>query len=230
MNDYSKKTGMRIRMFRRLKGLSQQQFADALHKTKSTVSKYEHGDISMDLETFHEICRVLDLSPAALLPPAAEASGAEGRGRTAQLYTYNLAGRQGVLTRSLLEIYGSDTDEKTQASWFYGIPSFAAPEKCQGYYFGSIVRQNIFTHLHLINQKNNIEQVSICYRSNLDNLPFDVGLMSGLSFESLVPVTCKTVISPKPLAEDAAMLHALSFDPSEIKRIRTTGIMAVERR
>ncbi len=229
MNDYSKKTGMRIRMFRRLKGFSQQQFADALHKTKSTISKYEHGDISIDLETLHEICLALDLSPAVLLPPPQEASDGGGRGQTKRLYLYNLAGRQGVLTRSLLEIYGCDADQKAEASCFYGIPSFQAPEKCQGYYFGSSVRQSIFTHLHLINQKNNIEQVSVCYRSNLDNLPFDVGLMSGLSFESLVPVTCKIIISAKPLAEDAELLKALSFDQAEIRRIRSTGIMAVER-
>lgn len=230
MNEYSKETGMRIRMFRRLKGFSQQEFADALHKTKSTVSKYERGDISIDLETFHEICCVLSLSPATLLPPSKEESDVGGRGQTKQLYLYNLAGRQGVLTRSLLEIYGSDTDQEASVSWFYGIPSFHAPEKCQGYYFGSITRQNIFTHLHLTNQKNSIEQVSICYRSNLDNLSFSVGLMSGLSFESLVPVTSKIIISAKPLAEDEVLLQALSFDQAEIKRMRTTGIMAVERR
>ncbi len=72
--------------------------------------------------------------------------------------------------------------------------------------------------------------MSICYRSNLDNLPYSVGLMSGLSFESLVPVTSKIIISSKPLTEDAVLLKALSFDQAEIKRIRTTGIMVIERR
>lgn len=230
MNDYTRETGKRIRMFRQAKGFTQTGFAEALHKTKSTISKYEHGDISMDLETLCDICRVLKIPASALLPPDEDDAAPGSKTQVGRLYMYNMSGRQGVLTRNLLEIYGSDPDQKEEASMFYGLPSFRAPEKCQGYYYGTIVSQDIFTHLHLINQKNNIEQVSICYRSNLDNLPFDIGLMSGLSFASMVPVTCKAVISTKPLPEDELLNRALCFDQAEIRRIRSTGIVALKRR
>ena len=72
--------------------------------------------------------------------------------------------------------------------------------------------------------------MSVCYRSNLDNLLFDVGLLTGLSFASLVPVSCKAVISEKPLPENEAMLSALAFDQAELRRIRNTGIVALLRR
>ncbi len=234
MNQYSKEVGNRIRTIRKAKGRSQQDFANALHKTKSTVSKYEHGDITLDLETFREICQLLNTPPHVLLTSAEDAKTPVAKSSVQRLYLYNLAGRSGTLTRSIIEIYSyHDTNcnlRQQEASIFYGLPSFQQLEKCQGFYYGSITKQDIFTHLHVINQKNNIEQVSICYRSNLDNLLFNVGLMTGLSFASLVPVSCKAVISEKPLPENDTLLSALAFDQAELRRMRNTGIVALLRR
>lgn len=234
MNQYSKEIGNRIRTLRKSKGLSQQEFASALHKTKSTISKYEHGDIALNLETFREICQLLQMPPHVLLSTAEDTESVSAGINMQRLYLYNLAGRSGTLTRSIIEIYEHHDETRNvrcqDASIFYGLPSFQTPEKCQGYYYGSMTKQDIFTHLHVINQKNNIEQVSVCYRSNLDNLLFDVGLLTGLSFASLVPVSCKAVISEKPLPENQTLLDALAFDQTEIRRIRNTGIVALLRR
>ncbi len=234
MNQYSKEVGNRIRTIRKSKGLSQQAFANALHKTKSTISKYEHGAIALDLETLREICQLLKIPPHVLLTITEDTESGSAKISVQRLYLYNLAGRSGILTRSIIEIYtrcGEGQNLSHQdASIFYGLPSFQCPEKCQGFYYGSITKQDIFTHLHVINQKNNIEQVSLCYRSNLDNLLFDVGLLTGLSFASLVPVSCKAVISEKPLPENETLLSALAFDQAELRRIRNTGIVALLRR
>ena len=233
MNQYSKEVGNRIRMFRKAKGFSQHEFADALHKTKSTISKYEHAAIALDLETLHEICQLLQIPMHALLTIAEEEDFSSEKNVVSQFYLYNLAGRSGTLHRSLVEIYSGNQNSNLhhqEASMFYGVPSFQTPEKCQGFYYGFITKKDIFTHLHLINQKNNIEQVSICYRSNLDNLLFNIGLLTGLSFANLVPVTCKAVISEKPLTENQLLLDALTFDQTEIRRIRNTGIVSLQRR
>lgn len=234
MNQYSKEIGNRIRTIRKAKGLSQQDFANTLHKTKSTISKYEHGEITLDLETFREICQCLQIPPHVLLTAMEETELPTTKRSVQRLYLYNLAGRSGTLTRSIIEIYNHHDENHNlrhqEASIFYGLPSFQQPEKCQGFYYGSITKQDIFTHLHVINQKNNIEQVSVCYRSNLDNLLFDVGLLTGLSFASLVPVSCKAVISEKPLPENETLLSALAFDQAELRRMRNTGIMALLRR
>ena len=47
--------GQRIQFFRKLKGFTQQQLADAIGKSKATVSKYEKGEISIDVETLNDI-------------------------------------------------------------------------------------------------------------------------------------------------------------------------------
>ena len=58
--------GQRIQFFRKLKGFTQQQLADAIGKSKATVSKYEKGEISIDVETLNDISQVLGISLAQL--------------------------------------------------------------------------------------------------------------------------------------------------------------------
>ena len=64
---YSKQTGERIRMYRKMKSMTLQQLADRIHKSRASVSKYENGEIAMDIETLGEIARVLQVSPGQLL-------------------------------------------------------------------------------------------------------------------------------------------------------------------
>ena len=60
-------TGKRIRFYRRLKKLSQDELAIAIHKSESTLSKYERGTIAIDIATLHDIAGVLDVSISDLV-------------------------------------------------------------------------------------------------------------------------------------------------------------------
>lgn len=60
-------TGKRIRFYRRLKKLSQDELATAIHKSESTLSKYERGTIAIDIATLLDIARVLNVSISELV-------------------------------------------------------------------------------------------------------------------------------------------------------------------
>ena len=51
MKEVSIHVGQRIRLYRKTKNLTIETFAGMIHKSKATVSKYENGDISIDIET-----------------------------------------------------------------------------------------------------------------------------------------------------------------------------------
>ena len=75
MNNIRKHTGERIRQYRHSRNLTLQQLADSIHKSRSTVSKYETGDLALDIETLAEIADILQVSPNQLLdyqPPHKE--------------------------------------------------------------------------------------------------------------------------------------------------------------
>ena len=52
-----KEFGERLKEFRKAKGYSLDNIANALNKTSATVSRYETGDILPDLETLSLICK-----------------------------------------------------------------------------------------------------------------------------------------------------------------------------
>ena len=56
-----------IKNLRREKGLSQQEFAQALHVTRQTVSAWERGVSQPGLDVLGEMARVLEVEPERLL-------------------------------------------------------------------------------------------------------------------------------------------------------------------
>jgi transcriptional regulator with XRE-family HTH domain len=61
--DFDKKVGAIIKEKRREKRLTQVQLAERLSIGKSTLACYETGARGMDLDTFFEICRILEVNP-----------------------------------------------------------------------------------------------------------------------------------------------------------------------
>ena len=54
--------GAQIRRYRKNRQMTLQQLADRIHKSRASVSKYETGEVSLDIVTLTEIARVLELS------------------------------------------------------------------------------------------------------------------------------------------------------------------------
>ena len=61
MENINTYVGSRIRNYRKMKKMTLQQLADRIHKSRATVSKYENGDITIDVETLYEISNALDV-------------------------------------------------------------------------------------------------------------------------------------------------------------------------
>lgn len=63
----SEHVGQRVRMYREQKGLTLTRFASLLHKSPSTVSKYESGAIVIDVNVLVEMSEVLEVTVGQLL-------------------------------------------------------------------------------------------------------------------------------------------------------------------
>lgn len=60
--------GSRIRACRKAQNLSQKDLANRINKTYASVSKYERGEISIDIYTLYEIAMALGVEPQYLMP------------------------------------------------------------------------------------------------------------------------------------------------------------------
>ena len=62
MSGISSYVGAQVRRYRKACGMTIQQLADQIHKSRATVCKYENGEIVLDVETLYEISQVLQIS------------------------------------------------------------------------------------------------------------------------------------------------------------------------
>ena len=72
--------GAQIRRYRKNRQMTLQQLADRIHKSRASVSKYETGEVSLDIVTLTEIARVLEVQPGQLVDlPVQEEEGGRSR-------------------------------------------------------------------------------------------------------------------------------------------------------
>ena len=67
MQQISQAIGGRIRALRKSQGLTLQQLSEKIHKSRASLSKYEAGEIVLDVETLYEISKALDVDIRQLL-------------------------------------------------------------------------------------------------------------------------------------------------------------------
>lgn len=92
MSEFTCYVGEQIRKYRKAGKMTLQDLADAIHKSRATICKYENGDISVDIETLYEISQILQVSMSQLttgLPETAiEPSNAPGKGQKARFFRH----------------------------------------------------------------------------------------------------------------------------------------------
>lgn len=67
MSEISVEIGKRVHDFRKRRNMTLQEMSGLIHKSKSTISKYESGEISIDIETLYEIADTLHIHVEQLL-------------------------------------------------------------------------------------------------------------------------------------------------------------------
>ena len=59
--------GSRIRLYRKVKHYTLTDLAERIHKSKATLSKYEIGEITVDVETLFDIAAALGITVQQLI-------------------------------------------------------------------------------------------------------------------------------------------------------------------
>lgn len=67
--------GTKLNQLRKLSGMTQEQFAEKLNVSRQTVSKWETGNTSPDLESIVRVCRIFHVSSDDLLLNGEEMEG-----------------------------------------------------------------------------------------------------------------------------------------------------------
>lgn len=229
MSEVRRAIGGRIRLYRQLKQYTLVELAQKIHKSKATLSKYEIGEISLDVETLLEIARALEVRPQQLLDSGEVSTGSASLRvrqsdffRQKRICVYFYDGRAKKIIRSILELGEEETDPT--AAFFYDLPSIEKPEECRNLYYGTVEYFDTVTNFSFSSQSNRIERLSL-FAAN----PFERGeevkaMLSGLSRRFMLPVSICCLLSAVPLKETEELKDRLKLSQAELRRIRQTNM------
>lgn len=213
--------GYNIRKYRKAHQMTLEELALRINKSKSTVSKYEKGIISLDVATLAEISDCFQISLSQLLVGYKEDPLSDQKNQISSdtLYMYTYDGRQKRLQKSVMERYYFEERDSTYTAvqLFYDTPNVREPQNCKALYSGKYSKTGFIETYFLQNQNHSCENVLISCIDNLSCSNKLTGLVTGLSSKTMLPTTLKTLISPVELKEDQALISSLLLSKEDFK-------------
>lgn len=221
--------GSRIRLYRQAKNISLSELSERIHKSKSTLSKYENGEISMDVETLFDVANALGIVPTQLVN-VSEDKKERKKGEVSNVrrkYMYIYDGRSGKINYSVLEIY-ENGEEYQPVTLFYNIPSFDKYDKCRALYYGMVYEHDFVTNYSLQNQSNEMESIFMCTIKPFELSERRIGLLSGISARNLLPASCKFVLADSILKEDDELKSTLMLSKEDLRLIKRFNMFVID--
>ena len=240
MSDIKQYVGNRIKTLRKEQKLTLQQLADMIHKSRATVSKYENGEISIDVETLQDIAEALDTDVNQLVdyrskkvvPPnhPREMDGKSPFYQADRLYFYYFDGRSNRLKDGVIDINRKDTDMGQHDAAFYINYVAADGRTSRNYYSGKAVYSDMLMRFSFVNQYNTLEEDLLYIFNPLEPRDFTEGLLCGISSADLMPCAFKCIITLTPQPLDDKLKQLLLITPQELRRWQKLNMLIVDNR
>lgn len=223
--------GNRIRLYRKMKHLTIEAFAAIIGKSKATISKYENGDISIDIETLFEIAQALGVSINQLvdyqMPTDPEIIPTEEASGKTRSYLYFYDGRKNRIVKNIIEVQNKNENGTCSANFYAEVDDTFDIYKCRFMYQGHMRKYDSCTNYTFENQNNKIEKVFLYALHPFSHTSYMVGMFSGLSTQPILPVSFKVILSPHPLAEEL-LQQELTITKDQIKTIKKMNMFVVD--
>lgn len=234
MASVASEIGAKIKYFRKNKNFSLQEMADFLCKSKSTVSKYENGQISIDIETLYDIAKVLGVHVEQLLYSEPMETTAKVLHTVpaffralSQFYIYFYDGRIHEISRCVVDILSQAGGNHYKVMMYMNIESYEHYQNCENTYFGFLHHYDSLSKLTLTNRDNPMEQVTITVLASFLDAPSKMGLFTGISSRPMMPVATKVMVSKKKQKEDTTLIEHLKISKEDIKTMKLYNMFTV---
>lgn len=228
MNEINIYIGGQIRKYRKANGMTLQQLADVIHKSRATVCKYESGEISIDIATLYEISQALQVSFGQLtsyqptLPPSPPPTvGTLQRSpffQAKRLYFYFYDGRYHRLKDGVIDIHEHAERPGTYVASFTLCSVSGNGCSNESYYTGNVVYSDMLIRFTFFNQLNPLEEDLLYIFNPLEMRDYTDGLLCGISSADLMPCAFRCLVTLNPQELDESLRQRLLFSKQEIRR------------
>lgn len=234
MAKINQEVGKKIRTFRKKRNMTVQNLADLIDKSKATVSKYETGEISIDLVTLYAVADALKIHVEQLLyiePQAETYSGSSEPSaffkNSSRFYSYIYDGRNNSLMRCVIDVFPQADPPKFKTALYMNVKNYSSYEDCENTYWGYMEHYDVLTTMTLTNQATPVEKIMINILASFLDSDKKWGLMASVSFRPFMPVASKMLFSKTPLAETRELIDELKISKEDIRIMKMYNMMAI---
>lgn len=214
--------------------MSQEELAKLIHKSKSTLSKYESGSISIDVDSLYDIACALQVEMYQLVDekvvekPSQALSEPLFDGKS-MLYLYYYDGRFRATVTTVLDIrYERAEGNSIPVFCYMDCPSANNYEGCKYYYSGTMICHDLVSYINLANPSNSMERLSLTILNPFHRGMETWGFMLAISYNPIVPLALKFLVMPEPLAKSEITKEKLSFNKDELKLVKDMNMMLLK--
>lgn len=234
MDNIQQQIGTRLKYFRKLRGMTLGELAELVNKSKSAISKYEKGKITLDIVTIIEIAEALCINPSVLLDyhPKTVISNAIYSNsefyRDGILYVYYYDGRRTSVTCSVISFECEDPSlPEINAHFFAGVSDYAFPSKCHHYYKGTMQYFDMITHMNFTNEINPVEKIQLTIINPLSHSSAATGMLMGFSERPFGNIALKAIISPSIIQNTNTIMNDILFSKEELNTVKKYNMLLV---
>ena len=234
MGEISYEIGKKIRTFRKSRNMTLEELARIVCKNKSTLSKYETGEIVLDIETIYEISRALNIHVEQLLYCTPERVPIRDQGAhpaffsgLTQFYSYYYDGRVNRIVPAVFDVLLLSEDHRYKIMMYMNFADFDSYQNCATSCWGYMEHYDAITNITLTNQASPMERAFCQILATFTTSDTIWGLFTGLSVRPMMPVAIKMLISKKRLAMDESLMRRLKVTKEDIRLMKHYNMMTV---
>ena len=229
--------GAQLRRYRKNRQMTLQQLADRIHKSRASVSKYETGEVSLDIVTLTEIARVLEVQPGQLVDlPVQEEEGARLPSANSgispffqarRLYFYFYDGRYKRLKDGIIDI----RETKEAGSYEADLAVSAVNPSGRSsklYYTGKVIYSDMLIRFSFVNRYNPLEEDLLYIFNPLELRDSTDGLLCGISSADLMPCAFKCLVTLHPQEHTEEFKKRLLITRRELQQWQKLNMLMVD--
>ncbi|MFZ5967464.1 MAG: helix-turn-helix domain-containing protein [Bacillota bacterium] len=234
MSEISIEIGKRIRNFRKKRKMTIEELAQMICKSKATVSKYEKGEIVLDIVTLYDIANALQLHVEQLLYCKPERTTITTSGINpaffnglSQFYSYVFDGRTNQIMKCVFDVLSEAGESRYKIMMYMNFKDYDHYQNCENTYWGYIEHYDALTNIIMRNKDTSMEQITISILASFLDSDTKWGLFFGISSRPMMPVAVKMLFSKKILKEDENLVKQLKISREDIRLLKLYNMLSV---
>lgn len=226
--------GQKIKEYRKVYNMTLKELADKINKSKSTLSKYESGEVSIDIETLLQISDALGIHIFQLLEPISKITHISPSVKknnffpeTSQIHIYYYDGRNNRIRHGIIKMFHDTGTNSRQIILHNNIGERERRQGIEYFCNGEMTSYDTFT-IFSFEQRNGIGNAYIYAYNPFGSTSMVNGILVGIFKNPIAPGAMKVILSSEEISEQEKLSQQLTFTKEDYKNFKKINMMIID--